>query len=100
MIDGFHFETEKHDKDDITSKIPKQTTFTMENEPSQSSYRDPSGTDENLDDDYLDISEQKNRPDDTPIQQQRINAWHPILDPNWVIFTYLILAAIMVPFGT
>ena len=50
--------------------------------------------------DYLDISEQKNRPDDLPINNQRINAWHPILDPNWVIFTYLILAAIMIPFGT
>jgi len=49
--------------------------------------------------DYLDISEQKNRPDDLPINNQRINAWHPILDPNWVIFTYLILAAIMIPFG-
>jgi hypothetical protein len=51
-------------------------------------------------DDYLDISEQKNRPEDSPINNQSINAWHPILDPNWVIFTYLILAAIMIPFGT
>lgn len=49
--------------------------------------------------DDLPLSEQTNRPADTPIQTQTINAWHPILDPNWVIFTYLALAAIMIPFG-
>mmetsp|Transcript_9732 Transcript_9732/g.20171 ORF Transcript_9732/g.20171 Transcript_9732/m.20171 type:complete len:103 (+) Transcript_9732:135-443(+) len=51
------------------------------------------------DDDHLPLSEQTNRPSDIPIQTQTINAWHPILDPNWVIFTYLALAAIMIPFG-
>ena len=51
-------------------------------------------------DDNLDITDQKNRPEDTPINTQSINAWHPILDPNWVIVTYLILAAITIPFGT
>mmetsp|Transcript_21465 Transcript_21465/g.51184 ORF Transcript_21465/g.51184 Transcript_21465/m.51184 type:complete len:407 (+) Transcript_21465:59-1279(+) len=59
---------------------------------------DPSTTAQE-DDEYLDISEQKNRPEGTPIQSQTINAWHPILDPNWVIFSYLILAMIMIPFG-
>jgi len=44
-------------------------------------------------------NEQKNRPEGTPIQRQTMNAWHPILDPNWVIISYLILAAIMIPFG-
>jgi len=48
---------------------------------------------------YLDLADQKNRPEDIPIHTQSINAWHPILDPNWVIVTYLILAAIMIPFG-
>lgn len=51
------------------------------------------------DEDHLPLSEQSNRPSDIPIQTQTINAWHPILDPNWVIFTYLALAAIMIPFG-
>merc|ERR1719343_628852 len=51
------------------------------------------------DEDHLPLSEQTNRPSDTPIQTQTIAAWHPILDPNWVIFTYLALAAIMIPFG-
>ena len=55
---------------------------------------------EEEEDDLLPLSEQINRPEDTPIQQQRINAWHPILDPNWVIVSYLIIAAIMIPFGT
>lgn len=54
---------------------------------------------EEEEDDLLPLSEQINRPEDTPIQQQRINAWHPILDPNWVIVSYLIIAAIMIPFG-
>jgi len=49
--------------------------------------------------DNLDISEQTNRPEDFPIHSQTINAWHPILDPNWVIFSFLILASIMIPFG-
>jgi hypothetical protein len=48
---------------------------------------------------YLDLVDQKNRPEDIPIHTQSINAWHPILDPNWVIVAYLILASIMIPFG-
>ena len=79
----------------------------MENEQLEqelsSSSPPPSGTGNGNEDDaesVLDISEQINRPEDIPIQQQTINAWHPILDPNWMIFSYLILAAIMVPFGT
>lgn len=78
----------------------------MENEQLEqelsSSSPPPSGTGNGNEDDaesVLDISEQINRPEDIPIQQQTINAWHPILDPNWMIFSYLILAAIMVPFG-
>ena len=61
---------------------------------------DDTTNDDGDDESILDISEQLNRPENIPIQQQSINAWHPILDPNWMIFSYLILAAIMVPFGT
>lgn len=70
-------------------------------EPSPSSSQ-PSASGTGFDEEeevLLDISEQVNRPDDVPIQQQSIKAWHPILDPNWVIVSYLILAAIMIPFG-
>jgi hypothetical protein len=47
----------------------------------------------------LDISEQINRPGDIAVQQQRIPAWHPILDPEWMIYSYLILAVILIPLG-
>jgi hypothetical protein len=52
------------------------------------------------DDSALDISEQTNRPNDSSVQQQHINAWHPILDPEWMIYSYLILAVVMIPLGT
>ncbi|VEU34805.1 unnamed protein product [Pseudo-nitzschia multistriata] len=65
-----------------------------------SSMPSASGTGQDLEDEnLLDISEQVNRPENTPIQQQTINAWHPILDPTWVIVSYFILAAITIPFG-
>lgn len=47
-----------------------------------------------------DESELKNRPADVAVQQQRIPAWHPILDPEWMIYSFLILAIIMIPVGT
>lgn len=55
-----------------------------------------------LDDDedsVLDESEQTNRPTDTAFSQQRIQAWHPILDPVWVIIALFYLGVIMVPTG-
>jgi hypothetical protein len=79
----------------------------LEMTPSSASNGDNGGeenTNSNDDDDddesVLSLSKQTNRPKDVPIQQQRINAWHPILDPNWMIVSYLILALIMIPFGT
>eukprot|EP00536_Pseudo-nitzschia_multiseries_P008386 jgi/Psemu1/319374/estExt_fgenesh1_pm.C_2110011 len=66
-------------------------------EPSAPSVASDSGDID--EDDVLDLSEQLNRPENTPIQQQTINAWHPILDPIWVIIAYFILAAILIPFG-
>eukprot|EP00978_Attheya_sp_CCMP212_P005395 scaffold12077_cov57-Attheya_sp.AAC.1 len=39
------------------------------------------------------------RPRDTALRQQRMVAWHPILDPAWVICGFFILGAIMVPTG-
>lgn len=48
----------------------------------------------------LDISEQTQRPVDNAFNQQRINAWHPILDPVFVIIGLFYLGVIMVPTGT
>ncbi|KAG7355634.1 CDC50/LEM3 family protein [Nitzschia inconspicua] len=58
--------------------------------------RDSAVTD---DESVVDISEQVNRPADIAVQQQRIPAWHPILDPEWMIYSFLILAVIMIPLG-
>ena len=52
------------------------------------------------DDSALDLADQKNRPLDVSVQQQRIQAWHPILDPEWMIYSFLLLAIIMIPVGT
>uniref|UniRef100_A0A7S3PBZ4 ALA-interacting subunit n=1 Tax=Amphora coffeiformis TaxID=265554 RepID=A0A7S3PBZ4_9STRA len=54
-----------------------------------------------LDDDesVLEPSEQTNRPPDVAFAQQRIPAWHPILDPLWVIIALFYLGAILVPVG-
>mmetsp|Transcript_45500 Transcript_45500/g.110705 ORF Transcript_45500/g.110705 Transcript_45500/m.110705 type:complete len:450 (+) Transcript_45500:388-1737(+) len=47
----------------------------------------------------LPLDEQTMRPPDRAVQQQRVRAWHPILDPNWMVFSYLILAVVMIPVG-
>lgn len=51
-------------------------------------------------DSVLDESEQTARPPDIALLQQRIQAWHPILDPKWVIAALFYLGAILVPVGT
>jgi hypothetical protein len=76
-------------------------TNIMETSPSSNGDNQKSSSaDDDDDESVLSLSKQTNRPRDVPIQQQRINAWHPILDPNWMIVSYLILALIMIPFGT
>jgi hypothetical protein len=47
----------------------------------------------------LDISEQTLRPIDNAFNQQRVNAWHPILDPVYVIIALFYLGVIMIPVG-
>jgi hypothetical protein len=51
------------------------------------------------DDSALDESEQLNLPQDVALRQQRIQAWHPVLDPVWVIFALFYLGVIFVPTG-
>mmetsp|Transcript_27757 Transcript_27757/g.31163 ORF Transcript_27757/g.31163 Transcript_27757/m.31163 type:complete len:447 (+) Transcript_27757:70-1410(+) len=77
-----------------------ETTPPLNNNGNHDKDSDIDNGDSNDDDEsVIDISKQTNRPSDIPIQQQSINAWHPILDPNWMIISYLILAVIMIPFG-
>lgn len=40
-----------------------------------------------------------NRPQNTKFKQQKLDAWQPILTPNWVIITFLIIGLIFVPVG-
>ena len=47
----------------------------------------------------LDESEQTMKPLDVAVQQQRIQAWHPILDPEWMIYFFLAIAIVMIPVG-
>jgi hypothetical protein len=54
---------------------------------------------DNEEDSVLDESEQTARPQDIALLQQRIQAWHPILDPKWVIAALFYLGAILVPVG-
>lgn len=42
---------------------------------------------------------QVNKPADTAVNQQRMKSWNPILDPLWVIFSYIVLGVIFVPVG-
>ena len=51
------------------------------------------------DESVLSLSEQTNRPPDLALHQQRIPAWHPILDPVWVIIALFYLGVIMIPTG-
>ena len=67
--------------------------------PTSLRLKESKSTDAGDDDSALDMSEQINRPNDSSVQQQTINAWHPILDPEWMIYTYLILAVVMIPLG-
>ena len=51
------------------------------------------------DESVLDLADQHNRPKDVALNQQRVNAWHPILDPVWVIVALFYLGIILVPVG-
>ena len=56
-------------------------------------------TNDNDNNSVLDLAEQTQRPVDNAFNQQRVNAWHPILDPVFVIIGLFYLGVIMVPTG-
>lgn len=41
----------------------------------------------------------KNEPIDTPLRQQCMNVWHPILHPVWVAASLIIFGIICIPIG-
>ena len=41
----------------------------------------------------------KNKPSDSPFKQQRLKAWQPILTPNWVVGTFIVIGAVFLPIG-
>jgi len=51
------------------------------------------------DDSVVPMSAQERRPLNTALRQQRVRAWYPILDPWWVICSFVILSAIFIPVG-
>ena len=52
------------------------------------------------DEDILPEEQQTMRPTSDSLHQQRIQAWHPVLDPVWVIVGLFYLGVILVPVGT
>jgi hypothetical protein len=76
------------------------TTTTRTGPPQVQNSTVTSNNNENDNHSVLDISEQTQRPVDNAFNQQRINAWHPILDPVFVIIGLFYLGIIMVPTGT
>jgi hypothetical protein len=99
LSNGVTSNTGGGDTNDIMES-PSSSNNNGDNNQKKSTSSSASADDDDDDESVLSLSKQTNRPRDVPIQQQRINAWHPILDPNWMIVSYLILALIMIPFGT
>jgi len=51
------------------------------------------------DESILDRADQLKRPRDEALRQQRVLAWHPYLDPNWVIITLFLMGLCFIPTG-
>ena len=71
----------------------------MQQPPTVSFDHTASNVGDDEDESVLPLEEQTQRPNDVAVQQQRIEAWSPILDPDWVIYSFLILALIFIPVG-
>ena len=39
------------------------------------------------------------RPSDVALLQQRMKSWQPLLDPKWVIASYLLIGIVFIPVG-
>lgn len=89
-----------------TSTAAAATTATSATTATRPSHNPPMNqsntttTNDNDNNSVLDLAEQTQRPVDNAFNQQRVNAWHPILDPVFVIIGLFYLGVIMVPTGT
>lgn len=80
----------------MASPPPNNTDADADPEPKQQLLE----KDDDDDDDVLDPSEQTQRPVDHALHQQRLNAWHPVLDPVFVIVALFYLGIILIPVGS
>ena len=46
-----------------------------------------------------DTNAKTRRPKDVALTQQRMKSWQPLLDPKWIIITYLCIGIIFIPTG-
>ena len=46
-----------------------------------------------------DANPKTRRPKDVALTQQRMKSWQPLLDPKWIIITYLCIGIIFIPTG-
>ena len=46
-----------------------------------------------------DTTPKNRRPKDVALTQQRMKSWQPLLDPKWIIITYLCIGVIFIPTG-
>ena len=46
-----------------------------------------------------DTNPKTRRPKDVALSQQRMKSWQPLLDPKWIIITYLCIGIIFIPTG-
>ena len=46
-----------------------------------------------------DTNPKTRRPKDVALTQQRMKSWQPLLDPKWIIITYLCIGIIFIPTG-
>ena len=82
-----------------TAAAAATTSATATRPPNPPMNQSNTTTNDNDNNSVLDLAEQTQRPVDNAFNQQRVNAWHPILDPVFVIIGLFYLGVIMVPTG-
>lgn len=80
-----------------TETTGSSISATVHSQRNNNTSKNTNTREENDDESVLDIAEQTLRPLDVAIAQQRVEAWHPILDPVWVIVAFFYLGAILLP---
>lgn len=82
------------------ARMPSSSVMEVNTNNSNSNSNNNNNNNAADDDSVLDLAEQTQRPIDNALMQQRVNAWHPILDPVFVIVALFYFGVIMIPVGT